>query len=166
MTDQIGKRSLFLTINIFKAVPFLFKVAISFGLVFNICFTAAPILPYSTLGIIVHAYSVQKRDIQPYYAICQALYLIRHSTFNSIFLGIFGLAINGTEDTIMPSRIFWFMIFSVLGAFLYMRMSKFCLFSAMTYYMIDERKEKPLQFLKNPCVSDVSLEQGNLLLLL
>lgn len=113
-----------------------FFVFLTFGLVFNLSFTAAPFFSTGRLSFLCML-ALYWRD-----AFNMTLkFALRYPLVLNLFLllipfSMAWLAINGTEDTVMLSRAFFFLIFSVLGAFLYVRMCRFNLSLAMIYYMI------------------------------
>jgi hypothetical protein len=122
--------------SIKSAVSTLFKVALTFGLIFDLDFSAAPSLTTGRLVLLVMIFLYGKD------AFTLIVQFARQYTFSfSLFMSLlpftmFWLVINGTEDTVMFSRAFWFILFSVLSAFLYVRMCRFNLSSAMSYYFI------------------------------
>jgi len=117
-------------------VSAIFKVAITFGLIFNISFTAAPSISTGRIALLIMfiLYGRSAFYLLARFALSNKLFI----TLTSLLLPftVFWLGINGTEDSVMFSRVFWFLIFTVLGAFLYVRMSRFDLNTAMLFYLL------------------------------
>lgn len=122
-------RRLFKTEDIFKSV-------ITFGFVFNISFNSAPLLSTGRLTLLL-MFVLYGRGIFTFILqFSRKNILFVTAILSQLFLSLFWIAVNGTEDLNMLSRIFWFMTYSIFGAFLYMRMCKFCLSLAMSYYLV------------------------------
>jgi hypothetical protein len=122
--------------NATSAATNLLKVALTFGLVFNISLSAAPAFSSGRIAFLVmmvlygeDAFALIVRFAR------------RHRFFTALSLlllpfTLLWLALNGTEDSVMFSRVFWFLVYSVSGAFLYVRMCRYDLSSAMSFYLL------------------------------
>lgn len=123
-----------------RSFKFLFydflKVISTFGLVFNITFAAFPSINTGRLVffILILIYGKEALKLAVNFSMEYTFYFV-------IFLllipfSMIWLAINGAEDTVILSRSFWFLVFSILSSFLYVCMCRFSLSVAMAYYLI------------------------------
>jgi len=118
------------------AASLLFKVTLTFGLIFNLSFSVAPSLSTGRLVLLIMII-LYGRD-----AFTLTVKLARqHSIVFTVFLlllpfSMIWISINGANDTVILSRAFWFFLFSILGAMLYVRMCRFNLFAAMQLYLL------------------------------
>lgn len=117
-------------------LSFALKVVLTFGLVFNLSFTAAPVLTSGRIAVFCM--------FLIYGSACYKLFVKFIEEFKLGFLVFFTLipfslcwmVFNGTDDVVMFSRALWFLIYTLMATFLYARMSEYNIRSAMSYYMV------------------------------
>ena len=110
-------------------------MTLTFGLIFNISFSAAPSLSTGRLALLLMTI-LYARGAFPYLIQFARDYVAVFALF--IFLIPFSmvwLIVNDTIDNVMLSRALWFFIFSILTSFLFICLSRFDLISAMAYYL-------------------------------
>lgn len=111
------------------------KVALTFGLIFNLSFSAAPFLSTGRLALLVMIIAYGKDAFRLIVQFAQKYTFSLTLSLSLILFSMLWLAINSAEDSVMFSRAFWFFIFVIVGSFLYVRMCRFSLTSAMMYYL-------------------------------
>lgn len=112
------------------------NVMLTFGLIFNLVFSAVPALSTGrvTLLILLAMYGKDTLNIMVKFA---RQYTVAFTTFLLLLLfSMAWLVVNGVDDAVMFSRAFWFLIFTVLSSFLYARMCRFNFSTAMLYYLV------------------------------
>lgn len=139
MNTAILKGNCFLPINVqsLKHVSSaLLKVVLTFGLIFNISFVVLPALTTGRLALLVMFVLYGKTACKQLVEFVQAYRPVLAVFLFLLPFSMIWFVINGTEDSVMFSRAFWFLVFVILAAFLYARMCKLQLFQAMLYYLI------------------------------
>lgn len=117
-------------------VHHVFCVFLTFGLIFNLNFSAFPSLTLGRLSVIllICAYFGDLAAMLTLITKRFGYFII--SLFFLMSIALFWVSINGVDDVVMFSRLFWFFIFTIVGTLLYMRMVRFKLFSAMWFYLM------------------------------
>ena len=112
-------------INIFGiknlAIDFL-KLILSFCLIFNLSFTANPALSTGRIAMVVMLAIYGKATFTLIVKFAKNFKLSISFFILPLPLALVWYAVNGAIDAVMISRVVWFLIYSIIGSFLYMKM--------------------------------------------
>ena len=115
---------------------YVFGIMLTFAYIFNISFNINPVLSTGRFAFLI-MFLFWGKDV--FYKILTFIKQrkIQMIVFFSIFiLSLFQFAINNLEDSVMLSRISWFLIYSIFGSFLYCSMCRNSLKKAMIYIYV------------------------------
>lgn len=111
------------------------NIGLTFGFVFNLSFAVAPSVSTGRLALFLMTILYMKNAARHI-----AEFARNYSVFFAVLIflipfSLVWLIVNETADNVMLSRSIWFLVFSIFGSFLFIRMSKFNLITAMSYYL-------------------------------